>query len=148
MRHESILDERSILSYRTSPRNHYCSTQRSASFDETFYDLFIPEFSETHFLYFMPHFPFYHFLRTVYAVSLPFCLISVWCMPLRSVCRMRDRPPPLLGSWVSPLCVRRRTTPADTRSTLQISPSTSYRARSLFAYQLASLVKLIQWKSF
>jgi hypothetical protein len=73
MRHEtSILDERSILSYRTSPRNYYCSTNAQHPFlDETFYDLFIPEFSETH-LYFMPHFPIYHFLRTVYAVSLPF----------------------------------------------------------------------------
>ena len=52
-------------------------------FDETFYDLFIPEFSETHFLYFMPHFPIHHFLRTVFAVSLPLCLISGRCMPLR-----------------------------------------------------------------
>jgi hypothetical protein len=72
-------------------------------------------------------------------------LISVWCMPLRSVYRIRDRLH-LVPGYLR--CVRRRTTPADTRSTLQISPSNSYQARSLFAYQPASLVKSIQWKSF
>ena len=121
-----------ILLYRTSPRNHYCSTLTPSilSLARSFTTCSSQSSPKPTSSILRPHFPIHHFVRPAYAVSLPLPKRLVYAIR-RCVTDHR-----LALNWLSLICIRGRTIPADTQK--HIASLKFISSPFIFAYQNGS----------